>query len=181
MYSYLKFLVILFLLTFVESYSSLLSPPPQMLCGKPLQSGYCQENKLTSRYFFNTMNNSCQEYLGCDGPGNNFDSPSFCAAVCGASKIVKLNHDDVFRVKPLETCFKPKPTSHPSSVTPQLCDTKLRFYFNFENSVCHQFLYDEPCNKDGDFDETQINVFDSEEHCSTSCPSASSAILLPYS
>lgn len=184
---YIRMYSNLFPILFPILYATLLvknsfSLPPQILCGKPLESGSCLEVNLIPRYFFNTMNNSCQEYLGCEGPGNNFESASFCAAVCGASKIVKMNHD-MYGVKPLETCFKPKATTHPSSVIPnsplQVCDTKLRFYFDSDNNVCHQFLYDDPCYKNG-MEEQQINVFDSEEHCSTSCPSTGSAIFLPF-
>ena len=171
--------------------------PPQILCGKPFESGSCHRSnndgtsaieKPTSRYFYNTMNNSCQEHLGCETNGNSFDSPSICAAICGAEKIVKMNKH-FYGVKPMETCFKPKPSYSQSSVkdttanqgskSVKLCDTKLRFYFDSDRNVCHQFLYDEPCNKDG-MDESGINVFDSEESCSTSCPVIGPPIFLPF-
>lgn len=167
--------------------------PPQILCGKPFESGSCPGNdgtiqEATSRFFYNTMNNSCQEYLGCETSGNSFDSPSICAAICGAEKIVKINKH-FYGVKPMKTCFKPKPSYSQSSLrdttvnqsteSVKLCDTKLRFYFDSDRNVCHQFLYDEPCDKDG-MDESGINVFDSEESCSTSCPVIGPPTFLPF-
>nr|CAD7194476.1 unnamed protein product [Timema douglasi] len=58
-------------------------PKPRDVCFEKRDEGPCNTNK-TTRWFFNTDNNRCEEfqYGGCAGNQNNFVSQQICNAVC---------------------------------------------------------------------------------------------------
>lgn len=52
------------------------------VCFEPVEVGPCRTE--TPRWYFNSENNRCQEFLygGCGGNQNNFHSEDVCRTVC---------------------------------------------------------------------------------------------------
>ncbi|PNF36509.1 Amyloid beta A4 protein [Cryptotermes secundus] len=57
-------------------------PKPRNVCFEPMEVGPCHAETL--RWYFNSENNKCQQFMygGCGGNQNNFHSEDMCKTVC---------------------------------------------------------------------------------------------------
>jgi hypothetical protein len=63
------------------------------VCFELMEVGPCQAE--TPRWYFNSTNNKCQQFMygGCGGNQNNFQSEEMCNTVCpGKQSVLLLSH-----------------------------------------------------------------------------------------
>ena len=66
---------------------------PSDVCSLPSEHRPCQPYNVITKWFFNTLTKSCEDFSdrGCEGNKNKFDSKMQCQASCGGNFLIKYN------------------------------------------------------------------------------------------
>lgn len=116
-------------------------------CELPKESGPCKAS--LRRYYYDTINKTCQEFIysGCGGNENNFPMKEYCVRECQFKKIQRQNLVNT-------VCSLPLKVGNCRASLP-------RYYYDSATHTCKQFLFG-GCNGNE-------NNFDSKESCEAKC------------